>query len=270
MISSVALFGLAACANDPLKPRICTVESGPEIAILPPSVGPAGIHRTEVTQSHFADFVAQSGYVSLAERDDPEEPGVRLGSAVFQTPTLSAPGWWRLDRTASWRRPTGTDEPAPDGLPRSDQPAVQIAYEDALAYAEWAGGRVPTLEEWRTAALAGEAWDHLTAPPETANTWQGTFPLRNAVADGFAERAPVGRFPPNAYGLHDMVGNAWEWTATPAGPDHGILAGGSFLCDVDFCRNGTPFGEQVQELDFSASHIGFRLVFDALPEACDA
>ncbi|MEM7728733.1 MAG: SUMF1/EgtB/PvdO family nonheme iron enzyme [Pseudomonadota bacterium] len=238
--------------------------------MLPASLGPAAIHRTEVTQADFADFVAETGYRTVAERDDPAEPGTRLGSAVFQTPSISDPTWWRLDRAASWRRPTGLDETEAKELPRSDEPVVQIAYEDALAYADWIGGRVPTLEEWRTAALAGEDWDHLTAPPDRANTWQGTFPLNNAVADGFAERAPVGRFPPNAYGLHDMVGNAWEWTSTSAGPNHGLLAGGSFLCDVDFCRNGTPFGEQVQELDFSASHIGFRLVFDAAPEGCDA
>ena len=231
---------------------------------LTPSRGPAAMHQTEITHAQFEDFVDATGYVTLAERADPDQPGVALGSAVFRTPTPASPQWWHLDRTASWRQPDGASSRAA----RPDEPVRHIAYPDARAYADWLGGRLPSLQEWRRAALGDEAWDALTAPPNTANTWQGPFPVHDAARDGYDGIAPVGHYPPNAFGLHDMVGNAWEWTSTPAGPNEGRIAGGSFLCDVDLCRNGTPFGQQVQDRDFSASHIGFRLVFDEWPQEC--
>ena len=264
---SFGVFGLSSCLAESIpKPSVCESTSGPALVRLMSGAGPVAIQQTEVTQADFADFVAVTGYVSVAEREDPAQPGSSLGSAVFRAPTLSNPQWWELDRTANWQQPQGQDGVLPS--PASNEPVVHIAYPDGVAYADWVGGRLPTLTEWRTAALGDEAWPEITAPPEVGNTWQGAFPIQNAQTDGYGTIAPVAKFPPNSIGLYDMVGNAWEWTATTAGPDHGILAGGSFLCDVDFCRNGTPFGEQVQELNFSASHIGFRLVFDTWPEEC--
>lgn len=241
--------------------------NGPALVRLPGEAGPVAIHQTEVTQAQFANFVAATGYITLAERDDPAQRGLRLGSAVFRTPTLANPHWWTLVREANWQNPEGQTNRS--RALRSDNPVVHIAYPDAVAYADWVGGRLPTLNEWRQAALGQQVWNDVTAPPELANTWQGAFPLQNSEDDGYFAIAPVAQFLPNKIGLYDMVGNAWEWTATLAEPGYGLLAGGSFLCDIDFCRNGTPFGQQVQELDFSANHIGFRLVFDSLPTECD-
>jgi sulfatase modifying factor 1 len=264
----LAGLGLSSClAESSAMQSVCKIAEGPALVSLMNEQGPVAIHRTEVTQAHFIDFVTATGYVSVAERDDPAQPDLHLGSAVFRAPSLTNPQWWGLDRAANWQHPQGKDSET--AVPRSNEPVVHIAYPDAIAYADWVGGRLPTLIEWRQAALGGESWTEITAPPETANTWQGAFPIQNSQTDGYNAIAPVAKFPPNSIGLYDMVGNAWEWTATPAGPEHGILAGGSFLCDVDFCRNGTPFGQQVQELGFSASHIGFRLVFDSWPEGCE-
>ena len=225
---------------------------------------------TEVTNVRFQAFINETGYVTVAERRDRD--GNRFGSAVFTDPKDGKGYWWRLDRSANWRQPEGEGS---DIAQRMSHPVVHMAYEDAVAFARWAGGALPTEAQWEYAARQGlhdaayEFGD--TRPgPDQANTWQGVFPLVNLGEDGYLRTAPVACFPANAYGLHDMTGNVWEWVAhdpRDTGTANGWLAGGSFLCSENYCRNYRPSGRQLQELNFSASHIGFRLVYAVDTEA---
>lgn len=218
----------------------------------------------EVTNARFQAFVDETGYVTVAERLD--QDGNKFGSAVFTDPKDGNGYWWRLDRSANWRQPEGAGS---DISERMSHPVVHMAYDDVVAFARWAGGVLPTEAQWEYAARQGLAdapyeFGDSRPGPDQANTWQGVFPLANLGKDGFLRTAPVGCFPANAYGLHDMTGNVWEWVAhnsDKTGQANGLLAGGSFLCSDNYCRNYQPSGRQLQELDFSASHIGFRLVY---------
>jgi formylglycine-generating enzyme required for sulfatase activity len=187
------------------------------------------IDRTEVTNAHFGRFVAATGYRTIAERPlDPKDfPGVpaeqlQPAAAVFSAPAPStdladAAQWWRLTPGANWRHPEG---PGSSIAGRMDHPVVQIAYDDALACAKWAGKRLPTEAEWEYAARGGldrkvYAWGDVFAPGgrHQANSFQGRYPDRNTRADGHAGTAPVRAFPPNGYGLYGVAGNAWEWVS---------------------------------------------------------
>lgn len=258
-------------------------------------VAPFEIDRHPVTNADFARFVAATGHVTAAERPPPAEdyrgvdPALLVpGSLVFRPPRGPVPLhdpslWWAYVPQACWYRPEGPGSGI-DG--RMDHPVVQVAHADAAAFAVWAGKALPSEAEWEYAARGGldgaaYAWGDAFAPGGRllANTWQGEFPWRNLAADGFEGTSPVGAFPPNGYGLFDMIGNVWEWTcddarpsaAEPAsaccqGPGCGgarrpkVVKGGSHLCAPNHCRRYRPAARQPQEADTSTSHIGFRCV----------
>ncbi len=223
------------------------------------------IDAVEVTNVQFQSFIEATGYLTEAEKI---QPGFDVpGGAVFIQPTATHPSWWRFVEGANWRHPEG---PESSIIGRETHPVVQVTLDDARAFAQWAGRRLPTEEEWEYAAKAGAdtlyVWGSEKSPDgnEMANTWQGAFPIQNTREDGYHLRSPVGCYDPNAYGLYDMIGNVWEWTDTPWGspgsnPVH-TIKGGSFLCAENFCRRYRASARQPQEIDFSTNHIGFRTV----------
>ncbi|WP_315637063.1 MULTISPECIES: formylglycine-generating enzyme family protein [Microbacterium] len=274
-----------------------------------PEEGPVHERRVEpftldehpVTNRQYAAFIEDTGYVTIAERpmDPADYPGVHPddlvpGAMVF-TPTRGPVDlrdwrqWWRWEPGASWRHPFGPTSSIDDRL---DHPVVQVAYPDAVAYAAWAGRRLPTEAEWEWAARGGLvgarfAWGEDTKPDGTlmADTWQGAFPYRNDGADGWIGTAPVASFPANGYGLHDMIGNVWEWTADywtqrhvppgavgveaghrasllssePGSPiPRRVLKGGSHLCAPEYCLRYRPAARSAQAEDTAMTHIGFR------------
>lgn len=246
--------------------------------------------RTEITNAQFASFVSDTGYVTRAERgwsaQEPDGPGesIPAGSAVFEAPASIQPealNWWQFEKGAHWRKPLGPDGPdAP-----ADLPVVHVTRADAEAYARWAGGRLPTEVEWESAAQSAgnDGTD--------ANTWQGLFPIADTGRDGFKGLAPVASFDPNALGLHDMIGNVWELTATPYAPSHSddarriagargfdpaqpadaviVIKGGSYLCARDFCYRFRAAARQAQNLYTGTSHVGFRLARGRSESAAD-
>jgi formylglycine-generating enzyme required for sulfatase activity len=264
-------------------------------------VHPFHIDRHAVTNSRFSGFVADTGYATIAERplDPAMFPGAQLeslapGSLVF-TPTAGPVGlldwtqWWRWTPGASWRAPQGPGSSI-DGL--EDHPVVHIAYADAAAFAQWEGKRLPTEVEWEYAARGGldqatYAWGEQPNDGLKANSWQGRFPYLNTGSgtESWVGTAPVGSFPPNGYGLHEMTGNTWEWTSAywsehltdPAvrcecGPgsarDESVAAGessprrvtkgGSHLCAPEYCLRYRPAARSPQTEDSATTHLGFR------------
>jgi sulfatase modifying factor 1 len=260
------------------------------------AVGDFWIDEHPVTNAQFAAFVAQTGHVTFAEiPPDPRDyPGVALelarpGSAVFAPPaapvSLEEPGgWWRFEFDANWRRPYGRGS-AINAI--MDHPVVQVAFADAQAYARWAGKALPSEAEWEFAARGGLegaafAWGEDLSPGgrPMANRWHGQFPWENTGEDGYFRTSPVGAFPANGFGLHDMIGNVWEWTVDPfdaaadsaakrcCGParepenriGRKVLKGGSHLCAPNYCQRYRPAARYAQPVDSPTTHIGFRCI----------
>jgi formylglycine-generating enzyme required for sulfatase activity len=218
------------------------------------------IDRHEVTNRQFAAFVAATGHRTQAEREG--------ASAVFVQPDGPVPldnaaRWWRFVDGADWRHPQG---PASSIAGHEDEPVVHVTREDAAAYARWAGGALPDEAQWERAARGGQAgpvepasWAFGARGVARANVWEGPFPVADSGADGFRGLAPTGCFGANGFGVHDMVGNVWEWTAGD-GPA-GLVKGGSYLCAMNYCANFRPAAFQAQERDLGTSHIGFRVAY---------
>jgi formylglycine-generating enzyme len=284
------------------------------------SVDAFSIDRYPVTNAQFTSFVEATGYVTVAERpldpaDFPGAPAANLapGSLVF-TPT---PGpvdlrhlsqWWVWEPGAWWRRPEGRHSGIDS---RAEHPVVHVTHEDAAAYATWVGGRLPTEAEWELAARGGLVGAVFTWGDEArpggqimANTWDGPdFPWRSTGASGFLRTSPVGSFPANGFGLHDMAGNVWEWTGdwwsshhphdadkpccVPSNPRGGdretsfdpdqpqfhiprkVIKGGSFLCADNYCLRYRPAARRPQMVDTGMSHIGFRCAWPATTQTKD-
>jgi formylglycine-generating enzyme len=278
------------------------------------SVDPFAIDETPVTNAQFAEFVAATGHVTFAEiPPDPKDyPGMppemaRAGSLVFEKTagpvdlTSGEVPWWDFRFGANWRAPLGPGSSI-KGL--EDHPVVHVAVSDAEAYAAWAGKALPTEAEWEFAARGGlegveYAWGDELAPGGAmlANYWQGRFPFANTEADGWLRTSPVRTYPPNGYGLYDMIGNVWEWTSDwyaqprvekkargscciPANPRGGtrggsivkgdpakmprrVLKGGSHLCAEDYCRRYRPAARYPEPVDTTTGHVGFRCVVRA-------
>jgi len=261
-----------------------------------------------VTNADFTAFVAETGYVTVAERplDPGQYPGADPallvpGSSVFLAPRGPADirditSRWSYVPGADWRHPDG---PQSNIEKREREPVVHIAFPDAAAYAAWAGKALPSEAEWEFAARGGLdgalfCWGDEFTPGGRymANTWQGPFPYQDQGLDGFAGRSPVGSFPPNGYGLYDMAGNVWEWTAdwysdrlppdaespccVPRDPSGGaealsydraqpairiprkVIKGGSYLCAPNYCSRYRPAARHPQMIDTGTCHIGFR------------
>jgi formylglycine-generating enzyme required for sulfatase activity len=340
LLGVVAIGVTAGCSRDPQPPAAESPGAAPEGMTWIPGgeftmgsddarsqlnerpahkVRVAGFWMDEhpVTNAEFRAFVEATRYVSVAERKPdweelkkqvppgtakPAESQLVPGALVFAPPSHAVPlndltQWWRWTPGASWRHPEGPGSTI-DG--KESHPVVQMAWDDAVAFAKWAGKRLPTEAEWEFAARGGLEgkrynWGDEQSPGgrHMANIFHGDFPHHQTGEDGYAATSPVGTFPPNGYGLVDMAGNVWQWTAdlyradefsrragneamcdNPQGPTstydpadpyavRRVIKGGSFLCHVTYCESYRPSARRGTPPDTGSAHVGFRLVKDA-------
>jgi formylglycine-generating enzyme required for sulfatase activity len=339
LLGVVAIGVTAGCSRDPQPPAAESPGAAPEGMTWIPGgeftmgsddarsqlnerpahkVRVAGFWMDEhpVTNAEFRAFVEATRYVSVAERKPdweelkkqvppgtakPAESQLVPGALVFAPPSHAVPlndltQWWRWTPGASWRHPEGPGSTI-DG--KESHPVVQMAWDDAVAFAKWAGKRLPTEAEWEFAARGGLEgkrynWGDEQSPGgrHMANIFHGDFPHHQTGEDGYAATSPVGTFPPNGYGLVDMAGNVWQWTAdlyradefsrragneamcdNPQGPTstydpadpyavRRVIKGGSFLCHVTYCESYRPSARRGTPPDTGSAHVGFRLVKD--------